>query len=244
MLLGIWCAIGTAPLKRRLGLSLAGTLCLSVEPVGQMLINLGFRIPAMDFREWAVLFGIMLFVFSVHFAVAAGAVVFAKTVWPRWRLAAVGADLQQPAISQFSMKQLLLGVTACTPLLLASRLVHDHVNLESLDRPTRILAILVESPLAAVIALLSLWAALGRTHTILRCTGALLTIPLAVWLACFAARVAPSDMVVRFCLAETKFTLAFVTLSVCRRNGYRIETVPGDAYPSEPPTVASTSSGR
>jgi hypothetical protein len=225
-LLGEWCALSSAPLKRRLGVSFVGLVWLSAMPTARQIVLHGIPPRRLGWLALTRVYGHYPLYFGIHFAAAVSAVAWARYVWPRWQLVATGGGSQLAPVPQYSIGQLMLGVLACTPLLLAARLTHDYIRLEAGDLPTWLLGSLIYSSLTAAIAALSVWAALGRTHLMTRLVIALLAAPIAVTLVCFATQAAPSEVAAQIGFEEMKLAVVLVTLLFYRCSGCRIAAAP------------------
>lgn len=221
VLLGVWCGISSAPPLSRLRRSLAGLFGLCAMPTLREISLRG--LPKVG-APWAayVNLGFQPLYLGLSFAAAAIALVFARTVWPRWRLVTVD-DSRNARAAQFSIKGLMLGTLGCTPWLMGARLMHDHLNLFPVhDLSTALLVALLESPLAAAVGLLAAWAGLGRSYVALRLAAAVLALPLVVLLMGYATKQPPARIIGRIVFEEMQLAVALVTLLVCRWNGSRI----------------------
>ncbi|HET6882940.1 MAG TPA: hypothetical protein VFI31_22415, partial [Pirellulales bacterium] len=156
VLLGIWCGLSAAPLWHKCRASLTGLVWLSAMPIARVLSL--YRVPPFG-RAWLSFFGLQVLYLAMTVAASITAIVIARKVWPRWTLMTASSN-HPPMASQFSIGQLLVATAACTPVLLAAKLLHDHVALYPLRSALDILSdLVIDSPLAATVALLSTWAA-------------------------------------------------------------------------------------
>lgn len=233
VLLGIWAGISAAPLWFRACVSLTGLLWICAMSVGQFLLSFG--ISGTTFGDYAAFFRVDVLYLGVPLAASISAVALARTVWPRWRISTAGAAVEPTRVTQFSVRQLLFGTLACTPILLSVRLMHDHVNLDALGRPSTLLYASVQSPLPATIALLSIWAALSRTYVGIRLAVAPLLLLVVALLIYYALKFENPAIVTDTMSRESQFAIVLVTLLACRWNGYRIERVPRDWRPGRTP---------
>ena len=223
VLLGIWYGLSEAPRWLKRWLSLAGLLWLCSMPTAREVSMRGLAI-GFPWTAYLIWFGFLPLNLFFSFIAAAIGLVVSKVVWPRWRLVVTGADSDDSTVPQFSMKQLMVGVAACTPFLLAARLTHDYIDMAPPHGfATGLLFAVVQSPLAAAVALLSAWAALSRRFVLARLAAASIALPLAVALVGYATKYPLFRVVGHVGFEETQLAIALATLLLVRWNGYRIQ---------------------
>lgn len=224
ILLGTWYGLSTTSPARMRWMSLAGLLWLCAMPTAKELSQRGLLRLGLSWTSLSLRFGLQPLYLFVSFTAAALALAFATTVWPRCRVVATSHDSDDVSAPQFSMKQMMIAVTVCTPVLLLARLAHDHIDVAPVHSlATVLLDALFGAPPAAVVALLSTWAALGRRFVVARLAVTAFAIPVAVFLVWYAEKYPSAQIVGHMIFEETQLIVALLTLLLCRWNGYRIE---------------------
>ncbi|HET6882075.1 MAG TPA: hypothetical protein VFI31_18055 [Pirellulales bacterium] len=244
LLLGIWCALGAAPLRRKCLVSLTALVWLWAMPAARQLEISGFPALGWPWQTYAVIYGSQLLYLVVPFAASFAGIALTTKVWPRWRIVA-GAAGRAPGAAQFSIGQLLVAVAACTPFLLAARLVHDYwAGLPVRNASNFVLLCMIESPVAATLAILSTWAALGRNQLVLRMGVAPLLLLPAVLLSCFATKTSAGGTVIHILFVELQMVVSVSTLLVFRWTGYRIDAIrPCSPFVEEPQSPLAAGDG-
>lgn len=226
VLLGAWYGLNSASPRPRRWLALTGLLWLCAMPTAKELSQRGVLPFGSSWTSLILHFGLQPLYLFLSFAAAAFALTFAKTLWPRWRVVTLGSGSSAAAPApQFSIKQLMIAITGCTPVLLLAKLAHDHLNLFPVHSlATLLLSSLFGIPSAAAIAFLSMWAALGRRFLAARLAIAASALLVVVLLASYAEKY-PSTRIVGYMVFEvTQLAIVVATLLLFRWNGYRIET--------------------
>lgn len=224
ILLGTWCGISDAPRPRKRWLSLAAMLWLAAMPTAKELAQRGFLPVGFPWTSVVLRFGMQPLFLLLSFSVAALALAIASTLWPRWRVVIAAPDSRNAVAPQFSMRQLMIGITACTPVLLLVRLAHDHLDVAPVhDVTTLLVSALLGTPPAAAVAILSIWAALGRTFVVARVALAAIALPVAVFLVWYAEKYPASRIIGHVVFEETQLIVALATLLLVRWSGYRLE---------------------
>lgn len=224
VLLGAWYGLSSASPRARRWLALTGLLWVCAMPTAKELSQRGVLPVGFPWTSLILRFGLQPFYLFLSFAAAGFALTFARILWPHWRVVTMDFGASAAPLPQFSIKQLMIVITGCTPVLLLAKLAHDHLNLFPIQSLSAVLlSALFGTPLAAAIAVLSMWAALGRRFLAARLAIAPIALLVVVLLASYAEK-DPSTRIVGYMVFEgTQLAIVITTLLLFRCNGYRIE---------------------